>query len=325
MPSSPRSTASGATIWPTAATRSPSRMALRSGGGRCHWSARRCPAALPAPRRKLVVLVHGLCMSDLQWSRRGHDHGAGAGARPRLHAGLPALQQRPPRLAERPRLRRAAGASWSRWPVPVEELVIVGHSMGGLVARSACHHAADAGPALAASLRTLVFLGTPHHGAPLERGGRCDRHAAGLSPYVAPLRAAGQGAQRRHHRPALRQPAGRRLAGPRPPRAAPRRPPADAAARRRGRLPAWPPPPPSKPAACARHALIGDGLVPLASALGEHRDPRSVAAGASQPPPRGRRLRPPRPAVPRRGAAAAAGMARPRRALKRPMSPAERA
>ena len=52
-----------------------------------------------------------------------------------------------------------------------KEFAIIGHSMGGLVARSACHHGLAAGPTWPKVLRKLVFLGTPHHGSPLERGG----------------------------------------------------------------------------------------------------------------------------------------------------------
>ena len=55
--------------------------------------------------------------------------------------------------------------------MPVQTLTIIGHSMGGLVARSAVHQAAQAGMTWPRKLRRLVFLGTPHHGAPLERGG----------------------------------------------------------------------------------------------------------------------------------------------------------
>ena len=46
--------------------------------------------------------------------------------------------------------------------------------MGGLVARSACHYAAKNGNQLAwiKLLKHLVTLGTPHHGAILERGGK---------------------------------------------------------------------------------------------------------------------------------------------------------
>ena len=59
--------------------------------------------------------------------------------------------------------------------------------MGGLVARSAFRHGSDAGHAWTRQLKNMVFLGTPHLGAPLERlGGHIDR-VLGLSPYTAPL------------------------------------------------------------------------------------------------------------------------------------------
>jgi pimeloyl-ACP methyl ester carboxylesterase len=56
------------------------------------------------------------------------------------------------------------------WPVPVSELALVGHSMGGLVARSACHHGSEGSHAWAALVRHVISLGTPHLGAPLEQG-----------------------------------------------------------------------------------------------------------------------------------------------------------
>ena len=73
------------------------------------------------------------------------------------------------------------------WAVPLDEVVIMGHSMGGLLARSACYHAREAGHGWPKHLRKLVFLGTPHHGAPLERGGHGLDLAMSLSPYSIPL------------------------------------------------------------------------------------------------------------------------------------------
>ena len=124
------------------------------------------------------------------------------------------------------------------WPVPVDELVIVGHSMGGLVARSACHHAEAQGQAWLASLTKLVCLGTPHHGAPLERGGRWVDVLLGLSPYVAPFARLGKARSAGITDLRFGNLQRRRLAGPRPPRAESRRPPARAVARRRAHLPA---------------------------------------------------------------------------------------
>ncbi len=65
--------------------------------------------------------------------------------------------------------------------------MIIAHSMGGLVARSACHYAAAAGHDWPRLLRKLAFLGTPHHGAPLERGGNWVDVILGATPYAAPF------------------------------------------------------------------------------------------------------------------------------------------
>jgi pimeloyl-ACP methyl ester carboxylesterase len=76
------------------------------------------------------------------------------------------------------------------WPRPVEELVILGHSMGGLVARSACHHGRAAEHAWTKHLRKVVFLGTLRHGSlttdpddfvPLPEGVHCYAAAATLA------------------------------------------------------------------------------------------------------------------------------------------------
>ncbi len=55
---------------------------------------------------------------------------------------------------------------------PIDELVLLGYSMGGLVVRSACHFAKEAGHAWLGKVRRALYVGTPHRGAPLERGGR---------------------------------------------------------------------------------------------------------------------------------------------------------
>ena len=156
-------------------------------------------------------------------------------------------------------------------------------------------------------MTALVCLGTPHHGAPLERGGRRIDQLLGLSPYVAPFarlgkaRSAGitdlrygnlqdadwQGRDRHAQQHDDRQPTPL---------------PAGVATYLLAATTADKPGP-------LHHALIGDGLVPLASALGEHRDRGAGAAGAGRTAARGGRLRPPRPAVPRRGAGAAAALA----------------
>jgi pimeloyl-ACP methyl ester carboxylesterase len=139
----------------------------------------------PGPR--VLLLIHGLCMNDHQWTRGGHDHGQALaqalGCTPvyaRYNSGRHISANGRDLAAELEQLLL-------RWPVPVESVAIIGHSMGGLVARSAAHHAAQAGLAWPARLRQMIFLGSPHHGAPLERGGNWLHRGLGISPYVAPF------------------------------------------------------------------------------------------------------------------------------------------
>jgi pimeloyl-ACP methyl ester carboxylesterase len=139
----------------------------------------------PGPR--LLLLVHGLGMNDLQWNRNGHDHGralaASLGRTPvylRYNSGRH-VSENGAELAGK--LEELV----AHWPVPVESIVILGHSMGGLVARSAVHQARAQDLTWPRRLRQMVFLGTPHHGAALERGGNRLHTVLGLSPYLAPF------------------------------------------------------------------------------------------------------------------------------------------
>ena len=144
-------------------------------------------AALPLAGPHVLLLIHGLCMNDRQWTRGGHDHGQALaqalGCTPvyaRYNSGLH-ISTNGRQLAMQ--LERLL----ADWLVPVQTLSIIGHSMGGLVARSAVHQATQAGMAWPQRLRHLVFLGTPHHGAPMERGGNWLHRGLGLSPYSAPF------------------------------------------------------------------------------------------------------------------------------------------
>jgi len=172
-----------------AATRNPLaiRMRLRRDGHALRLQRAALAEALPAARSHVVVLAHGLCMNDLQWQRSSHHHGAALeqdlDCTPlylHYNSGLPiALNGR--------RFARLLEMLVAQWPVPVERLSIVGHSMGGLVARSACVHGAQHGHTWLGRLDAMVFLGTPHRGAPLERGGHWFETLLQVSPYSAPF------------------------------------------------------------------------------------------------------------------------------------------
>ncbi|MBC7173142.1 MAG: alpha/beta hydrolase, partial [Polyangiaceae bacterium] len=144
-------------------------------------------AAIPRATSKLLILVHGSCMNDLQWTRRGQDYGTALAK----DCGYTAVYLRYNSGLHISTNGRAFDALLEQlvaaWPEPIDEVAIVAHSMGGLVSRSACHYAEVAGHGWRTKLRKLVFLGTPHHGAPLERGGNWIDVLLAMSPYSAPL------------------------------------------------------------------------------------------------------------------------------------------
>jgi hypothetical protein len=236
---------------------------------------------LPAATGKVLVLVHGLCMNDLQWrARPGQPDVGGQLAQ--------ALGYTPVYLHYNTGLHISVNGGQlallleqllQAWPQPVEELSLLTHSMGGLVARAACHSAAATGLAWPGQLKNLVFLGTPHHGAPLERLGSWVDGVLGGNPVTRPfaaighLRSAGitdlrhghvlpgdwQGADRFARAPDARRP----LPLPLPAGVACFTVAASLAAE------------PAQHAAVSLGArwvedLRGDGLVPVASALGQH-------------------------------------------------------
>jgi hypothetical protein len=246
-------------------------MAFRRHGRPLVMETAALATTFPDAGGRLLVLLHGLCMSDLQWLRAGHDHGAALardlGFTPvylhynsGLHISLNgrALAQQLERLLD-------------QWPHPVERLVLLGHSMGGLLARSALHYAAQAGHGWPARLDDLVFLGTPHHGAPLERAGNWVDMVLGATPYAAPfarlgkVRSAGI-TDLRHGSLVDEDWVGRDRFARAPDRRQPVPLPdtvrcyaaAASIGQRRGDL---------------KDRLLGDGIVPLDSALGHHPDP----------------------------------------------------
>jgi hypothetical protein len=157
---------------------------LRRDGQALELTRSALKAALPGATGKVLLLAHGLCMNDLEWRRNGHDHGAAlaaeAGFTPvylHYNSGLH-ISTNGRAFAEQIEILLNV------WPVPVADLVILAHSMGGLVARSACHYATLARHAWQRHLRKIIFLGTPHHGAPLERGGNWVDVILDASPYT---------------------------------------------------------------------------------------------------------------------------------------------
>ncbi len=139
-------------------------------------------AAYPEATGRLVVFVHGLMETEHGWTIAGE----GYGARLRRDLGVTPVFVR----ANTGRHISHNGRSLAElleqvvvaWPAEVEEVALVGHSMGGLIARSACHTAALERQEWVGHVRHVVSLGTPHLGAPIAQGVHYLAHALHLTP-----------------------------------------------------------------------------------------------------------------------------------------------
>ena len=156
------------------------------------------PADVPDAGSRVVVFLHGLFETEHAWGRNSY------GARLRRDLGATPVFVRfntGRHISENGRsLAALLDELVAGWPTEVEQIALVGHSMGGLVARSACHHGGD----WTSLVRHTVSLGTPHTGAPLESAVHYAAAALGAVGETRPLRGLPAPPQRRHPRPALR-------------------------------------------------------------------------------------------------------------------------
>jgi len=162
-------------------------------------------AALAPPRRKLLILVHGLCNDSRTWERNDSDAFAAAPGLPAADPGLPAARDYGDALARDlgyspvyltyntglhistngRALAMMIDALLAAWPCPVDEIALLGHSMGGLVARAYLQSHGEV------RVARLVTLGTPHQGSELARIG-FGANARQMRPHSAWLQALGR-------------------------------------------------------------------------------------------------------------------------------------
>lgn len=143
--------------------------------------------AYSANKSKILLLVHGSCMSDLQWTRKEHNHGIALAKK--LGFAPIYLHYNSGRHIS------TNGQNFNElledlvlnWPGPIEEIAILAHSMGGLVIRSALHYGQQQHKKWTKHLQKIIFLGTPHHGAPLEQIGNYIDLVLESIPYTKPL------------------------------------------------------------------------------------------------------------------------------------------
>ncbi len=170
-----------------------SRLAIEMGIRDRHGDPAQIPDRLvethPNADGNLVVLVHGLGETEQCWI--GDDeapgllevlesHYVGSTALVRYNTGLHISDNGA-------RLNQLIDELVSSWPVSVETITLVGHSMGGLVIRSACLAASESGSSWIDKVGDVVTVGTPHKGAPVEKIINIAAWGMGLVPETRPV------------------------------------------------------------------------------------------------------------------------------------------
>lgn len=163
-------------------------MSIRVDGRPVIPKYRALATAFPDAGAHLVVFLHGLVETESAWR---------LGGRPTYGERLDSEADTTSIFLRYNTGRRIAtnGADLSElleqlvpaWPVRVHRITLVGHSMGGLVSRSAAHHAAESGHRWVDLLTDVFTLGTPHLGAPLAHGVHVATAALALTPETRPF------------------------------------------------------------------------------------------------------------------------------------------
>ena len=163
-------------------------MQLRTPDERVVLERRALRDTLPGATPHIVVLVHGLSLSELCWRRKGNPC---IGSKLGDDFGYTPLYLRYNTGRHISTNGREFAAMLEtlcdNWPVPVQSISLIGHSMGGLVIRSACRYAQLEHNAWLGQLRRVVCLGTPHHGSPLEQAGHAFEQVMRHVPYAEPM------------------------------------------------------------------------------------------------------------------------------------------
>lgn len=129
--------------------------------------------SFPSARPRLAIFVHGLMGTEFPWHWYERRCGGNYGSLLERDLGLTPVYIRyntGRHISENGRsLHELLEQLVACWPLDVEEVALIGHSMGGLVARSACWQASESRAEWARRVRHVVTLGTPHMGAPLAQ------------------------------------------------------------------------------------------------------------------------------------------------------------
>jgi pimeloyl-ACP methyl ester carboxylesterase len=147
--------------------------------------------AFPRATPRVVVFLHGVMGTELTWRLRADAEGGTYGdrlARDLLCTPVYVRYNSGRHISENGRsLADLLEELVTAWPVDVDRVALIGHSMGGLVARSACHYGHERGDGWVGRVRHVVALGSPHTGAPLARAVHWASAALAVPPETRPF------------------------------------------------------------------------------------------------------------------------------------------
>jgi len=149
--------------------------------------------AFPQATPRVVVFLHGLMATELAWRLGAEAEGGTYGHRLARELDCTPLYVRynsGRHISENGRsLADLLEGLLAAWPNDAEQIALVGHSMGGLVARSACHYANERSDRWVRCVRHVVSLGSPHMGAPLAQAVHWASAGLDLAPETRPFAA----------------------------------------------------------------------------------------------------------------------------------------
>jgi pimeloyl-ACP methyl ester carboxylesterase len=138
-------------------------------------------AGFPDAKRRLIVLIHGLGQTERSWDGTVGMLGDGCSlVRVRYNTGLPISSS----AAD---LASLLDLVVSQWPAEVDEVILVGYSMGGLVARAAVNRGHANNHRWVAHIRRVITIAAPLLGSPIEKGAEALARGLEVAPQTRPL------------------------------------------------------------------------------------------------------------------------------------------
>lgn len=162
-------------------------MQFRHQSKKIQIDAKSLKAIYPNCNGKILLMVHGSCMNDILWTRKNHNYGETLSKE--LNKTLVYLNYNSGKhiSTNGKKLNELLENLIENWSVPVEEIVVIAHSMGGLVTRSALHYGEQEQKSWTRFIKKTVFLGTPHHGSHIEKTGNYLDVILKSIPYTKPF------------------------------------------------------------------------------------------------------------------------------------------